>query len=76
MVGGAIGAAFGQILASHFINPAEKQQALDEEFKLQFVCPNPVCGQFLGMGVPYKSLVRQRLCRHCKTEWVPVSPAA
>ncbi|MCC5945892.1 MAG: FHA domain-containing protein [Bernardetiaceae bacterium] len=61
-----VGNALG-ILASSSIKTEEKRFALNEEFKLNYICPN--CYRFLG-NQPWKLLVRQKKCMYCKVTWV------
>lgn len=62
-----IGGAIGQILASRYINTSEKLYALENELKLNYVCPQ--CKTYLG-NVPFQALVNQRQCARCKLDWV------
>lgn len=45
----------------------EKLQALDDQFKINYVCPK--CGNFLGF-VPYESLKNKKICNFCKYKWL------
>lgn len=45
----------------------EKLQALDDQFKINYVCPK--CGNFLGY-VPYETLKNKKTCNFCKCKWV------
>lgn len=62
------GAAIGQIVAAHFINIPQKIAALEEEFKRNYVCPNPACNRPLG-SVPYIDLKTRKQCPTCKAKW-------
>jgi hypothetical protein len=57
------------LIDAYVFNTSERVQVLDEAFRRDYKCPNPVCQQFLGY-VPYGELLRQRQCRYCKCLWV------
>lgn len=61
-VGNAVG-----IWATASLSPGEKLVALDEEFKVHYVCPK--CHNFLGF-VPWEGLAKKKTCSYCKTKWV------
>ena len=43
-----------------------KNKELEDTFREKYVCPNPVCGRFLGF-VPYKELLKNKTCPYCKS---------
>lgn len=45
-----------------------KTRKMDEAFREKYVCPNPLCGRFLG-ATPYKELVKNRSCPYCKSKY-------
>lgn len=45
-----------------------KNKKMDESFREKYVCPNPLCGRFLGV-TPYKELVKNRSCPYCKSKF-------
>lgn len=45
-----------------------RTRRMEESFREKYVCPNPACGHFLG-GVPYKELLKNRVCPYCKTKF-------
>jgi hypothetical protein len=48
-------------------NAAEKQIDLDEQFKLDYICPK--CSSFLGQQ-PFINLKKKGQCMYCKINWV------
>ena len=50
-------------------NTPLKVKALDDQFREQYVCPNPACGRFLG-NTPYKELLKNKSCPYCKSRFV------
>lgn len=56
------------ILASEMLSAKEKLVALDQEFKLHYVCPK--CKVYLG-NVPWEGLKERKSCRSCQAKWVP-----
>ncbi|MEM7367187.1 MAG: FHA domain-containing protein [Bacteroidota bacterium] len=59
------------ILAAEMLSVKEKLTALDQEFKLHYVCPK--CKVYLG-NVPWEGLASRKSCRSCKAEWVAKEP--
>lgn len=49
-------------------NPT-KQKQLEDNYREQYVCPNPACHRFLGV-TPYKELLKNRTCPYCKTRFI------
>lgn len=45
-----------------------KKRELDEQFKEDYVCPNPKCGEFLGF-VPYDQLRNRKKCSNCNCNY-------
>ena len=45
-----------------------RTRKLEEDFREKYVCPNPVCGHFLG-GTPYKELLKNKTCPYCKSKF-------
>lgn len=45
-----------------------KTKKLEDSFREKYICPNPVCGHFLG-GIPYKELLKNRSCPYCKSKF-------
>lgn len=45
-----------------------KTKKLEDSFREKYICPNPVCGHFLG-GIPYKELLKNRACPYCKSKF-------
>lgn len=50
-------------------NTPLKIKQLDDQFREQYVCPNPACGRFLGT-TPYKELLRNKACPYCKSRFL------
>ena len=48
-------------------NP-KKVKELDEQFREKYVCPNPMCGHFLG-ATPYKELLKNKGCPYCRAKF-------
>ena len=46
----------------------QRTRELEESFREKYVCPNPVCGHFLG-GTPYKELLKNKICPYCKSKF-------
>ena len=45
-----------------------KTRKMDDAFREKYVCPNPLCGRFLG-ATPYKELVKNHSCPYCKSKF-------
>lgn len=45
-----------------------KTRKMEEAFREKYVCPNPLCGRFLG-ATPYKEIVKNRSCPYCKSKF-------
>ena len=45
-----------------------KTKRMDDAFREKYVCPNPLCGRFLG-AAPYKELVKNRSCPYCRSKF-------
>ena len=45
-----------------------RQKKLEEDFRENYVCPNPICKHFLG-ATPYKELIKNRACPYCKAKF-------
>ena len=45
-----------------------KTKRMDDAFREKYVCPNPLCGRFLG-ATPYKELVKNRSCPYCRSKF-------
>ena len=65
-LGGSMGSMVG-ILMSKSTSGQEKMMAIDDEFKVFYVCPK--CKNFLG-AVPWPGLAAKRSCERCKAKWV------
>ncbi|MCU7549848.1 FHA domain-containing protein [Chitinophagaceae bacterium LB-8] len=65
-VGSSIGGMLG-IFISNSANNQEKIIALDEQFKMNYICPK--CKTFPGF-IPWKSLALKKCCDRCKAIWV------
>ena len=66
-VGGMmIGSMLGRV-AGGFLKNDEKLQVVENEFKVNYVCPK--CKVFLGYN-PYEGLVQRQKCMMCKVKWV------
>jgi hypothetical protein len=65
-VGGAVGSMLG-LFVSDSGSIQEKLQALDDEFKINYICPK--CKNFLG-NIPWKNLANKKTCERCKAIWV------
>lgn len=61
MVGSLLGRG-----ASGFLKKDEKLQVVENEFKVNYVCPK--CKDFVGYK-PYEALVQQGKCFRCKAKW-------
>lgn len=46
-----------------------KTRKMEEAFREKYVCPNPLCGRFLG-ATPYKEIVKNRSCPYCKSKFI------
>lgn len=46
-----------------------KTRKIEEAFREKYVCPNPLCGRFLGV-TPYKEIVKNRSCPYCKSKFI------
>lgn len=44
-------------------------RAMDERFHDEYVCPNPLCGRFLGSW-QYKDLIKGKACPFCKSKYI------
>lgn len=49
-------------------NQADEQFELNQQFQIDYVCPK--CKNFLGQAKPYKALINQGKCPHCKTPFL------
>lgn len=47
-----------------------KKRELDDQFKEDYVCPNPKCKQFLGFS-PYDSIKSKKKCGTCNCNYQP-----
>ena len=65
VIGGAIGNLVGGLMIP---SPQEKLTALDEEFRVRYVCPNPSCRTQLG-SVPWQSYYNQGKCFRCQAKY-------
>ena len=45
-----------------------KQKELTDNFNDTYVCPNPVCGHFLG-NQPYRNILKAGSCPYCKAKF-------
>lgn len=45
-----------------------KTRKMDEAYREKYVCPNPLCGRFLG-ATPYKEVLKNRTCPYCKSKF-------
>jgi len=45
-----------------------KNKEIENSFREKYVCPNPMCGHFLGV-TPYKELIKNRACPFCKSRF-------
>lgn len=65
-IGGSVGSLVGIMMSKNTSNQ-EKMQAIDDEFKVGYVCPK--CKNFLG-AVPWAGLAAKKACERCKAIWV------
>ncbi len=65
-IGGSVGSIVG-IMMSKTTSNQEKMQAIDDEFKVGYVCPK--CKNFLG-ALPWAGLAVKKSCERCKAIWV------
>lgn len=49
-------------------NQADEQFELNQKFQIDYVCPS--CKNFFGQAKPYKALLNQGKCPHCKRPFV------
>ena len=45
-----------------------KIKKIEDSFRENYICPNPVCGHFLGV-TPYKELLKNKTCPFCKSQF-------
>ena len=69
----SIAAAVFAILFAFFRFKNASQQPLktkktEEDFRENYVCPNPSCRHFLG-STPYKELIKGKACPYCKSKF-------
>lgn len=62
-----VGSALGILLAS-YISPTEKLEDLDDNFRVQYVCPNPECHLPLG-NIPWLNYQKQSKCFRCGAKY-------
>ncbi|MCR5678874.1 MAG: FHA domain-containing protein [Prevotella sp.] len=63
--------AAAAVSAVTFINASkvpQKVAALDKQFQMTYVCPNPACRCFMG-NQPYHVLAQRPACPYCKTRY-------
>lgn len=69
----AVAAVFAIVFAVIRIRNASeiplKLKKMDEDYREQYVCPNPMCGRFLGT-MTYKDLLKNRACPYCKAKLI------
>lgn len=65
-IGGSVGSMVG-ILMSKSTSGQEKTMAIEDEFKVCYVCPK--CKNFLGF-MPWLGLAAKKTCDRCKAIWV------
>ena len=65
-IGGSVGSMVG-ILMTKSTTSQEKMLAIDDEFKVCYVCPK--CKNFLG-ALPWLGLAAKKCCDRCKAIWV------
>lgn len=56
------------MMATGSMSIADRLQQLDEDFRVQYVCPNPICRMQLG-GVPWRSYHNQGKCFRCGAKY-------
>ena len=69
VVAAVLALAFVVIRIKNASDTPLKIKHLDEQFREQYVCPNPSCGHFLG-ATPYKELLRNHSCPYCRSRLV------
>jgi len=47
----------------------QKLLSLEDNLKLNYVCPNPKCKSFLG-NLPYQHLANKNKCAYCRITWI------
>ena len=62
-----VGMAISRLLALKFLSEKEKIDALEQEMRINFLCPN--CAKILHPH-PYEVLVKQKKCLQCRAIWV------
>lgn len=60
--------AFALIRYRNATKIPKTMKKMEDSFREKYVCPNPVCGRFLG-GVPYKELLKNKSCPYCKSKF-------
>lgn len=56
---------------SGIISADEKKKALDDEFKLNWVCPNPQCKRYFGIQNSWNYIKQKyKACPQCKAKYV------
>ena len=45
-----------------------KTKAIEDSFREKYICPNPMCGHFLGF-TPYKEIIKNRSCPYCRSRF-------
>ena len=65
-IGTSVGSMVG-IMMSDSTSKQEKMLAIDDEFKVCYVCPK--CKNFLG-SIPWQGLAAKKSCERCKAIWV------
>lgn len=68
VVAAVFAGAFAAIRIKNAKEVPLKLKKMDEDFKETFVCPNPICGRFLG-SMSYKDLIKNRSCPYCKAKF-------
>lgn len=49
-------------------NQTDEQFELNQQFQIDYVCPK--CKNFFGAAKPYRALLNQGRCPHCKSEFI------
>lgn len=62
-----IGNALGTLSSSVTGNVQEKLMELNEQFKMEYICPS--CFKFLGEE-PWENMKKRGTCMYCKAKWI------
>ncbi len=68
VIAGVFALAFAFIRYRNASKIPQQTRKIEDSFRERYVCPNPMCGHFLG-GTPYKELLKNRTCPYCKSKF-------